>query len=108
CTCRRRRPGSMIKAAIRSLILACALFACGHALADTGTSSAAKKLPPGFEHVAGAPQTEQLDPNPLVIGAYAMFFVMMFGYVVYVARSQAEIAREMAELAARIAKTEKK
>ena len=67
-----------------------------------------KPLPPGFERVAGAPETEKLDPSPLVTGAYAMFFVFMFGYVVYVARSQTAIAKEMAELSERIKKMEKK
>ncbi|MCK6549484.1 hypothetical protein L6R52_26835 [Myxococcota bacterium] len=66
-----------------------------------------KPLPPGFERVAGAPAEEQLDPNPLVVAAYAMFFVVMFGYLIHVARSQAAIAREMAELAERIKRAEK-
>lgn len=76
--------------------------------APAGTATTAKKLPPGFERVAGAPEKEQLDPNPLVGGAYVMFFVMMFGYLVHVARSQAAMAREMAELAERVRRAEKK
>jgi len=43
-----------------------------------------------------------------VVGAYAAFFVGIFGYVVFVARKQAELAREMAELADRIKRAEKK
>ncbi len=66
-----------------------------------------KKPPPGFERVAGAPESEKVDPNGLVIGAYAAFFVGMFGYIVHVARKQTEMAKEMAELAERINRADK-
>jgi hypothetical protein len=72
------------------------------------TATPAKSLPPGFERVAGAPDTEKVDANKLVVGAYAGFFVLMFGYIIYVARSQAAMAKEMAELAERIRRAEKK
>jgi hypothetical protein len=80
--------------------------------AKTATASMApaeKKLPPGFEPVPGGdPGTPKLDPNPLVTGAYAMFFVVMFGYVIYIARSQALLSKEMGELAERVRRAEKK
>jgi hypothetical protein len=78
------------------------------AFAQTGTSTAAKKLPPGFEPVAGAPDVEKINPSPLVVGAYAMFFVTMFGYMIWVSRSQTAMSQEMAELAERIKRAEKK
>ena len=64
-------------------------------------------MPPGFERVAGAPETEKLDPSPLVVGAYGAIFACMLGYVVFIARSQAALAKEMAELAERIRRAEK-
>jgi CcmD family protein len=63
--------------------------------------------PPGFERVAGAPDTEKVDANQLVVAAYAVFFGGMFGYLIYIARKQAEMAKEMAELASRIDRVKK-
>ncbi|MEQ9503736.1 MAG: CcmD family protein [Deltaproteobacteria bacterium] len=79
----------------------------GVALAQTSTTAAvapAKKPPPGFEKVAGAPDTEKIDASRLVVAAYIAIFVGVFGYVVYVARSQAAMAKEMESLASRIDK----
>lgn len=70
------------------------------------TQAPGKKAPKGFEPVAGAKETDKIDPNPLVVGAYAMFFVVMFGYVLFVARGQASIAREIADLSQRVRKME--
>jgi CcmD family protein len=84
------------------------LFSAAIAFAQAGTATPSAKPPPGFEPVAGAPDTQKIDANPLVVGAYAAFFVGMFGYVVYVARKQSEIAKEMSELADRIKRAEKK
>jgi CcmD family protein len=87
------------------------VFSAISAFAQSGTSTPAApppRPPPGFEPVSGAPDTQKVDPNPLVVGAYAAFFIGMFGYVVYVARKQSEIAKEMAELAERIQRAEKK
>lgn len=92
--------------------LACALAlpALGWAAGTSTTTPAAPPppaIPPGFEKVAGAPDTEKVDANKLVVIAYACFFGGMFGYLVFVARKQAEMAKEMAELAARIEKAKK-
>jgi hypothetical protein len=68
-----------------------------------------KKPPPGFEAVQeGTPARERVDPSPLVVGAYAAFFVLMFGYIIYMARSQALLSKEMGELAERVRRAEKK
>jgi hypothetical protein len=100
----------------RLLLIAFLMFACvapaafaPAAFAQTQTATpAAKPLPPGFERVAGAPETDKVDANKLVIIAYIVFFVAMFGYIVYIARGQAAIAKEMAELNERIRRAEKK
>lgn len=98
---------------IKRLLLIAFLAFAPAAFAQTGTGTAAaqapvRQLPPGFERVAGAPETEKVDANKLVVIAYIAFFVCMFGYVVYVARGQAAIAKEMAELNERIRRAEKK
>ena len=80
--------------------------------AQSGTATMAaeppRKAPPGFEPVQGAPDTQKVDPNPLVVAAYGAILIGMFGYVVFVARKQSEIAKEMTELADRIKRAEKK
>lgn len=95
---------------IRRLLMIAFLAFAPAAFAQTGTGTAApaRQLPPGFERVAGAPETEKVDANKLVVIAYIAFFTCMFGYVVYVARGQAAIAKEMAELNERIRRAEKK
>lgn len=88
--------------------LAVALSLPALALASGTSTTAAPAAPPppapppGFERVAGAPDTEKVDANKLVVAAYAVFFGGMFGYLIYIARKQAEMAKEMAELASRI------
>ncbi len=62
----------------------------------------------GFQPVAGAPDSQKVDASKLVIAAYAAFFFGMFGYIVYVARSQSEMSKEMAALAEQIARVESK
>jgi hypothetical protein len=94
----------------RLFLIAFFMFAPA-ALAQTGTATPAtpaRTIPPGFERVAGAPETEKVDANKLVIIAYIAFFTVMFGYIVFVARGQAAIAREMVELNERIRRAEKK
>ena len=93
----------------RLVLIALLMFAAPVVFAQqTKTATPAKTLPPGFEPVAGAPDTQKVDANNLVVGAYVAFFVCMFGYVVFIARSQAAIAKEMAELDERIRRAEKK
>lgn len=76
--------------------------AAGAKAAPTGPVYEADELPPGFERVSGAPPTEQVSASKLVVGAYAAFFLGMFGFVIYVARRQQRLAEELAELRARL------
>lgn len=66
-----------------------------------------EEIPPGFRPVRGAPDVAQIDPNPLVVGAYATFFLGVFLYVVYLARLQTAMAKEMEELAEQIQKVDR-
>lgn len=63
-----------------------------------------KRAPPeGFEPLPGREaRAEQVDASGLVVGAYAAFFLGLLGYVVHVARRQAAIAAEVAELARKL------
>ena len=110
----KRDEGSDMKRIVRRLGLATVALAgmlwvapLSTALAQGETSTAAaaapaKKPPPGFQKVEGAPSTEQVDANKLVVIAYIAFFAGMFGFVIYVTRQQSSIAKEMEALARRI------
>ena len=99
---------------VLTLLFIAALYALtafsAYAQSGTATPSVqpAVRPPPGFEPVAGGADVQKVDPNPLVVGAYAAFFVGMFGYVVYLVRQQSELGKEMAELAERIKRAENK
>lgn len=79
----------------------------GEAPAAHDTPPETDEIPPGFRPVKGAPDVAKIDAHPLVVGAYATFFLGIFGYVVYLARRQTEISREMEELAAQIRKVDR-
>ena len=72
----------------------------------TSTTAAEKpKPPPGFEPVpGGAARAEKVDANLMVVLAYAGFFAGIFGYVVFIARRQAELGRDIQALAHKIEK----
>ncbi|MBI4817360.1 MAG: hypothetical protein HY791_13940 [Deltaproteobacteria bacterium] len=72
----------------------------------TSTAAAAKPaIPAGFEPIVGKEaKAESVNASTMVVGAYAAVLALIFGFVVHVVRSQAELAREMRELAERIEK----
>lgn len=85
------------------------LLSATPALAQTGDDGLREKAKQeGFQPVAGAPDTEKVDASRLVVAAYAAIFVGVFGYVIYMVRSQGEMAKEMAELAEQISRAEKR
>lgn len=68
------------------------------ALAQGGTPDLPPDLPPGFEPVAGAPSTEQVDANKLVVAAYMACFLGLFGYLMWIAKQQKAISGELENL----------
>lgn len=88
------------------------------ALAQAPTSTAAapapaagpsKPLPPGFEPISGREAAaESVSASLLVVLAYAAFLAGMFGFVIYVARGQAALAKEIKELSEKLGRAEKK
>lgn len=58
-------------------------------------------VPEGFEPVKGR-AVDAIDPNPLVVGAYAAVLAGIFGYLVFMVRSQAELGRQVDELRRRL------
>lgn len=66
----------------------------------------ASRLPPGFQPIRGKEESAQVDPNPLVVGAYGAIFLGLFIYVIWMVRRQGQLAREVADLARRMEKPE--
>jgi hypothetical protein len=121
-----------MQAKLRASLLTAALMTgglvagVGAADAQTGTPTAAPasapaeapppappvempKAPPGFEPLKGAEaRAEAVDASSLVVGAYGSILVLMFGFVIWVARGQAALAREMSELAGKLERAEKR
>ncbi len=85
-----------------TLMLWSGLVVAGEALAAQPNDGADRKPPPGYEKFEPAPESEQVSASNMVVLAYGAIFLGLFGYVVYVARSQTAMSKEMADLAARI------
>lgn len=108
-----RHPASLLRSGLTCLaglwLLSAAPVFAQDAPAPAGQTELREKAKQdGFQPVAGAPDTEKVDANKLVIAAYAAFFFGMFGYIVYVARRQSDMAKEMNALAEQIARIEGK
>ncbi len=66
----------------------------------TSTAAAeASDLPPGFVPIKGKDPSEQVNPVPLVVLAYASVLAGLLLYVILLARRQGEISRQIADLA---------
>jgi len=90
------------------LLVALAAQAQPDLQAASSTPAQVRKPPPGFEPLPGAEsRAEQADANALVIGAYAAFLALVFGYVIHVALGQKAISREMMELARKLERSER-
>ncbi len=64
-----------------------------------------QEIPPGFEPIKGSEaRAQSVDANVLVVGAYGAILVLMFGFVIYVVRTQSQISKEMSELASKLDK----
>jgi len=97
-TTRSVRRARHLLGALAGLWLLCAT----PAFAQDGDGAREKAKMEGFQPVKGAPDIEKVDASKLVVAAYAAIFFGVFGYVVYVVRSQSQLAKEMAELAAQV------
>jgi type VI protein secretion system component VasF len=68
----------------------------------TASARAAAQQPPpaneGFVQANDLPPTEQLPAAPLVVGAYAIFLVLMVGYVWSIGRRLNTVEKEMRTL----------
>ncbi|MBI2377613.1 MAG: cadherin-like domain-containing protein [Deltaproteobacteria bacterium] len=106
---RRMKENATSSAAMKWLLPSCLglLLCSGLALAQPQTSTAAKPraIPEGFEPISGKEKrAENVNASTMVVGAYSAVLLLVFGFVIHIVRSQAEVAREMKGLAERIEK----
>ncbi|MEM1025548.1 MAG: hypothetical protein AAGD10_15900 [Myxococcota bacterium] len=88
---------------MRSLFFAAALAlsigAGGIASAQAPRGTETATTPPiGFVPIKGKNRAAKTPAGPLVVGAYAAVLAGLFLYVIYVQRSQGDIARRIEEL----------
>ena len=85
-----------MRCGVRAFVL-CALLWAGNALAqdsaDEGTADRAQT----FQAVEGAVK-EDVPGGPLLVGAYALIWLAVFGYLVRLVRLQAHTEAEVARL----------
>ncbi|MGF1509416.1 MAG: CcmD family protein [Myxococcota bacterium] len=95
---------------MRTLVLAGALMTLFPAAvvaqeAEPSQPPRTRSLPPGFEPIRGKSEAAKVAAEPLVVGAYGAVLAGLFGYVIYVVRSQSGLARRLEELERRVDRT---
>ena len=84
-------------------LLVAAVFALGLLVAGVGAQAqspteTATTPPAGFVPIKGKNRAAQTPAGPLVVAAYAAVLAGLFIYLIYVQRTQGEIARQIEEL----------
>ena len=80
---------------------AAVLFFCLMLIAPAVGAQAQPAQPPpnsGFVQANDLPPEEQLPAAPMVVGAYSIFFVLVFGYVWSIARRLNAVEKDMRTL----------
>jgi CcmD family protein len=87
------------------LLLAAALcsVAVSTAAAQTPQTAQPPEPPAGFVPAGSLPQQEQLPAAPLVIAAYAVAWIAVFGYLWTIWQRLGRVERDLADVSRRIA-----
>src|SRR3954471_4771331 len=100
----RNRPSQKTK--LRSLRLILAAILCSVAVttaaAQTPQTAQPPEPPAGFVPAGSLPQQEQLPAAPLVIAAYAVAWVVVFGYLWTIWQRLGRVEREIADVRRRV------
>ena len=73
------------------------------AAAQTPQTAQSPEPPAGFVPAGSLPQQEQLPAAPLVIAAYAVAWVVVFGYLWSIWQRLGRVERDLADVSRRIA-----
>jgi CcmD family protein len=84
-------------------LLTCAAMLCVTLLGMGAHAQQPPEPPAGFVPASSLPSQEQLPAAPLVIGAYAIAWVAVFGYLWSVWQRLNRVERELADVSRRIA-----
>src|SRR5215218_2212617 len=91
----------------RELRLVLAAMLCSGAVMVGGAQTPQTAQPPeppaGFVPAGSLPQQEQLPAAPLVIAAYAVAWVVVFGYLWSIWQRLGRVERDLADVSRRIA-----
>jgi CcmD family protein len=97
--------GTSDKGTLR-LVLA-AMVCCLAMIAGAAQAQQPPEPPEGFVPASSLPQQEELPAAPLVIAAYAVAWVAVFGYLWSIWQRLGRVEKELAEVSRRIAAGER-
>lgn len=91
-----------------TVTLACAAVLCLTLMAPPLQAQQPPEPPAGFVPASSLPQQEELPAAPLVIAAYAIAWLAVFGYLWSVWQRLNRVERELGEVSRRIAAGERR
>jgi CcmD family protein len=100
-----KRAGDMFRRWAGIAVLAAGLAATPAMAAQSAAQSAAQQPPEppaGFVPADSLPKQEQLPAAPLVIGAYAVAWVLIFGYMWTIWQRLGRVERELGDVQKRV------
>jgi CcmD family protein len=93
---------SRVRRTIRNVFAAVALLAALAGSPSTAVARQPPEPPAGFVPADSLPSQEQLPAAPLVIGAYAIAWVLVFGYLWSIWQRLGRVERELADVSRRV------
>lgn len=87
---------------IRNVLAMAALLAACAAAPSLALAQPPPEPPAGFVPADSLPSQEQLPAAPLVIGAYAVAWVLVFGYLWSIWQRLGRVERELADVSRRV------
>jgi CcmD family protein len=104
---REKGKGTREKGKGKGLMLAAALLAL-FVMGGSGHAQQPPTPPDGFVPASSLPAKEELPAAPLVIGAYAVAWVVVFGYLWSIWTRIGRVERDLADVSRRIAAGERR
>jgi CcmD family protein len=93
---------SCVHRTIRNAVATLALLVALLGTASVAVAQQPPEPPAGFVPADSVPSQEQLPAAPLVIGAYAIAWVLVFGYLWSIWQRLGRVERELADVARRV------